>query len=247
MFLAILILLAMPFTDLSRSRGIQFRPFSKIAFFIFVVNFLILMQLGAKHVESPFIEFGQVSTVIFFSHFLVIVPILSLFENSLLELSSYNYNTLDSFNYIKTINTRKPMFGINVSKFLSKRVLFTIDFVLYRLFPFMLCLIIYVYIDLSQPEYCMSNRGMPISDLLNPAIPPAHTGASAPLAGDALAGAAASAPLAGDALAGAAASAPLSGDAPAGGDPSSQSNPLVTQDQQDNITITKKVSMAEKI
>jgi len=27
------------FTDLSRSRGIQFRPLSKIAFYIFVANF----------------------------------------------------------------------------------------------------------------------------------------------------------------------------------------------------------------
>ena len=88
MFSAILILLAMPFTDLSRSRGIQFRPLSKIAFFIFVGNFLILMQLGAKHVESPFIEFGQLSTVIYFAHFLVIVPVISLFENSLSEIAS---------------------------------------------------------------------------------------------------------------------------------------------------------------
>jgi ubiquinol-cytochrome c reductase cytochrome b subunit len=77
MFSAILILLAMPFTDLSRSRGIQFRPLSKIAFYIFIANFLILMVLGAKHVESPFIEFGQISTVIYFAHFLFIVPFFS--------------------------------------------------------------------------------------------------------------------------------------------------------------------------
>ena len=86
MFSAILILLVMPFTDLSRSRGLQFRPLSKIAFYIFVANFLILMQLGAKHVESPFIEFGQISTVLYFSHFLIIVPLVSLLENSLIEL-----------------------------------------------------------------------------------------------------------------------------------------------------------------
>jgi ubiquinol-cytochrome c reductase cytochrome b subunit len=87
MFSAILILLVMPFTDLSRSRGIQFRPLSKIAFYIFIANFLILMQLGAKHVESPFIEFGQISTIIYFSYFLVVVPVTSLLENSLIELS----------------------------------------------------------------------------------------------------------------------------------------------------------------
>jgi ubiquinol-cytochrome c reductase cytochrome b subunit len=86
MFSAILIILVMPFTDLSRSRGLQFRPLSKIAFYIFLANFLILMQLGAKHVESPFIELGQISTVLYFSHFLIIVPLVSLFENSLIDL-----------------------------------------------------------------------------------------------------------------------------------------------------------------
>jgi ubiquinol-cytochrome c reductase cytochrome b subunit len=86
MFSAILILLIMPFSDLSRNRGIQFRPFSKIAFYIFVANFLILMQLGAKHVESPFIEFGQVSTILYFLYFLIIVPGVTYIENSLTYL-----------------------------------------------------------------------------------------------------------------------------------------------------------------
>jgi ubiquinol-cytochrome c reductase cytochrome b subunit len=88
MLSAILILLTMPFTDLSRSRGIQFRPLSKIAFYIFIANFLVLMVLGAKHVESPFIEFGQISTVLYFSHYLIIVPFVSLLENSLIELGT---------------------------------------------------------------------------------------------------------------------------------------------------------------
>jgi hypothetical protein len=43
------------------------------------------MQLGAKHVESPFIEFGQISTVLYFAHFLIIVPSVSLLENSFIE------------------------------------------------------------------------------------------------------------------------------------------------------------------
>jgi ubiquinol-cytochrome c reductase cytochrome b subunit len=87
MFAAILALLIMPFTDLSKLRGNQFRPLSKIAFFVFVANFLILMQLGAKHVESPFIEFGQISTILYFAHFLIIVPFITLLENSLIDLS----------------------------------------------------------------------------------------------------------------------------------------------------------------
>jgi ubiquinol-cytochrome c reductase cytochrome b subunit len=50
MFSAILIILILPFTDLSKLKGIQFKPISKITFFIFLANFLILMQLGGKHV-----------------------------------------------------------------------------------------------------------------------------------------------------------------------------------------------------
>ena len=88
MFAAILALLVMPISDLSKLRGVQFRPLSKIAFFVFVANFLILMQIGAKHVETPFIEFGQISTVLYFAHFFVIVPVVSIIENSLVELST---------------------------------------------------------------------------------------------------------------------------------------------------------------
>ncbi|YP_010241231.1 apocytochrome b (mitochondrion) [Penicillium canescens] len=88
MFAAILALMAMPFTDLSKLRGVQFRPLSKIAFFIFVANFLVLMQIGSKHVETPFIEFGQISTVLYFAHFFVIVPVVSIIENSLVELAT---------------------------------------------------------------------------------------------------------------------------------------------------------------
>lgn len=87
MFSAILAIMLLPVTDLGRSKGLQFRPFSKIAFYIFVANFLVLMQLGAKHVESPFIEFGQISTVLYFAHFILIVPVLSIIENTLIDIS----------------------------------------------------------------------------------------------------------------------------------------------------------------
>jgi ubiquinol-cytochrome c reductase cytochrome b subunit len=87
MFSALLILLLMPFSDVSRSRGIQFKPLSKIVFYAFVANFLILMQLGAKHVESPFIEFGQISTILYFSYFLIIVPLVTYIENTLIDLN----------------------------------------------------------------------------------------------------------------------------------------------------------------
>ena len=87
MFSAILAIMLLPITDFGRSKGLQFRPLSKLGFWIFVVNFLILMKLGACHVESPFIELGQLSTVLYFSYFILIVPIISLIENTLVDLS----------------------------------------------------------------------------------------------------------------------------------------------------------------
>jgi ubiquinol-cytochrome c reductase cytochrome b subunit len=74
MFSALLIMLVLPVTNLSKLKNLQFRPLSKIIFFIFVVNFLILMVLGAKHVESPYIELGQICTVLFFGYFVILVP-----------------------------------------------------------------------------------------------------------------------------------------------------------------------------
>ena len=90
MFAALVIVLLLPTVDLGLTKGLQFRPLSKIMFYIFVINFLILMQLGAKHVESPFIEFGQISTVLYFSYFLVIMPVTSIIENTLIDLYQGN-------------------------------------------------------------------------------------------------------------------------------------------------------------
>jgi ubiquinol-cytochrome c reductase cytochrome b subunit len=87
MFSAILAIMLLPITDLGRSKGLQSKPLSKLAFWVFVVNFLILMKLGACHVESPFIELGQVSTAFYFSYFIIIIPVVSLFENTLINLS----------------------------------------------------------------------------------------------------------------------------------------------------------------
>ena len=86
MVAAILIIMALPLTDLGSTKGLQFRPLSKIAFYVFLVNFLMLMQLGAKHVETPFIELGQISTALYFAHFLVILPGISILENTLIDL-----------------------------------------------------------------------------------------------------------------------------------------------------------------
>lgn len=87
MIAAILVLFLMPIVDLSRLRGNAFKPFSKIAFAIFAVNFLLLMWLGSQHVESPYVEIGQICTAYYFAHFLIIIPAISVFENTLMDIA----------------------------------------------------------------------------------------------------------------------------------------------------------------
>ena len=85
MFSAILIILTTVIADLSKLRGLQFKPLNKVMFFLFVSNLLLLMVLGAKHVESPYIEIGQLATLFYFSYFIVIIPFTTIFENSINE------------------------------------------------------------------------------------------------------------------------------------------------------------------
>jgi ubiquinol-cytochrome c reductase cytochrome b subunit len=82
MFSAILIIISMIFLDINKIRGFQFRPLSKIFFYIFCAIFLGLMILGAKHVESPYIEYGQIFTLSYFLYFLIIIPLISFIENN---------------------------------------------------------------------------------------------------------------------------------------------------------------------
>ena len=85
---AILILFAMPVLDVSRIRSNAFRPLMRLFYWLFAVNFLLLIFLGSIHVEEPFITLGQFCTAFYFSYFLVFVPLISIIENTLFDLSS---------------------------------------------------------------------------------------------------------------------------------------------------------------
>lgn len=114
----------MPFTDIGRSRGFQFRPVSKVYFYVFVANFLILTLLGAKHVESPFIEFGQISALLYFSYFLVLVPFASFVENTLiiLHIKSNDSSITETILSILMANIPVTIGGVAVSCFIPKSV-----------------------------------------------------------------------------------------------------------------------------
>jgi ubiquinol-cytochrome c reductase cytochrome b subunit len=102
MFSAIFIILTMIFLDVNKVRGFQFRPLSKVVYYMFGAVFVGLMILGAKHVESPFIEYGQFHTVVYFLFFLVILPVLASRENYILI-----YSITDIRSSLKLINLKK--------------------------------------------------------------------------------------------------------------------------------------------
>jgi len=87
MFGSLLILLVLPLTDLSRLRGSKFRPFYKLANWVFFSMFILLMWIGAQHPEEPFVQIGQIATAYYFAHFLVIVPMVGIIENTLIDIN----------------------------------------------------------------------------------------------------------------------------------------------------------------
>jgi quinol-cytochrome oxidoreductase complex cytochrome b subunit len=92
MFGSLLILLILPLTDLSRIRGSQFRPAMKLAFWFFVVDFIILGWIGSQHPTTPYLEIGQIATAFYFSWFLIIVPLIGISENTLIDVATTTNN-----------------------------------------------------------------------------------------------------------------------------------------------------------
>ena len=85
---SLLILLAMPLLDTGRIRGNQFRPLMRVAFWVLVADFFLLMWLGSMHAESPFVELGAIATALYFGWFVIIVPMVGVIENTLADLGT---------------------------------------------------------------------------------------------------------------------------------------------------------------
>ena len=92
MFGSLLILLILPFVDFSRTRGNKtLNPINIFFFTVFVCNLITLGLVGSNHAAEPFILLGQVCTIIYFAYFLFIVPIMSILQNTFLDLATiYN-------------------------------------------------------------------------------------------------------------------------------------------------------------
>ena len=80
MFAAIALLFFLPWLDRSPVRSANYRPMYKIAFWILVVDVIILGWMGKSPAEEPYVRIGQLAAAYYFAHFLIIVPIIGWFE-----------------------------------------------------------------------------------------------------------------------------------------------------------------------
>jgi quinol-cytochrome oxidoreductase complex cytochrome b subunit len=85
MIAAILILMLLPFINLSIVRSAKFRPLYALLYWFLVSDFLLLGWIGQKPVEDPYIDVGFNCTLLYFVIILVLIPLVGYLENKLLK------------------------------------------------------------------------------------------------------------------------------------------------------------------
>jgi len=83
MFSSILLLFFLPWLDKSPVRSGNYRPMYRIAFFVLILDVLVLGYVGGSPVSPGMAVLGQISSAYYFAHFLIIVPIISRLERPL--------------------------------------------------------------------------------------------------------------------------------------------------------------------
>nr|QRV62628.1 cytochrome b [Rhithrodytes crux] len=69
--LSILILMILPFSNISKFQSLKFYPINQSLFWMFSMINLLLTWIGMRTVEEPYIITGQILTVLYFSYFIL--------------------------------------------------------------------------------------------------------------------------------------------------------------------------------
>lgn len=80
MFASIAVLAFLPWLDTSRVRSANYRPIYRQFFWVFVVVCIALGWLGSRPAEGGYVIAARICTLYYFAHFLLVLPLLGLFE-----------------------------------------------------------------------------------------------------------------------------------------------------------------------
>lgn len=83
MFGAVAMIFLMPWLDRSPVRSALFRPMYRVAFWLFMLDCIVLGFIGSKPPEGIYVLIGQVATALYFVFFLIALPLLPRFEKTL--------------------------------------------------------------------------------------------------------------------------------------------------------------------
>ncbi len=83
MFSSMLILFFLPWIDKSPVRSSAYRPWNRIAFWIFLANCIALGYLGSQPPLGIYLTLSRISTLYYFFHFLILVPLITKYEKTL--------------------------------------------------------------------------------------------------------------------------------------------------------------------
>ncbi len=79
---SIVILAFLPWLDTSKVRSARYRPVYRQFFWLFVVVCIGLGWLGAKPAEGGYVIASRILTFYYFAHFLIVLPLLGIFEKT---------------------------------------------------------------------------------------------------------------------------------------------------------------------
>ena len=82
MFGSIAILAFLPWLDTSKVRSANYRPVYRVFFIVFVLTCIGLGYLGAMPAEGGYVLASRLLTLYYFGFFLVILPLLGLYETT---------------------------------------------------------------------------------------------------------------------------------------------------------------------